>query len=189
MPTYNFTLTSWSDNAGVGTKAWSNPGNAQVLDTEVAGVSFVTVGATISHYLLGVNPNSIPSWGAGEVLSSITVDSVRRCDSNANVTDYELCLVHSGIVLTAVNLASATIWPVTLTSQGYTFTSADLATLGITTAQIDSSFGIALACTSPGASLNGSVDQISGVFNTSIMTAAEATNPSNYLPGIGIANL
>ncbi len=194
MPSYNFTLGTWVNNAAVGTFSshlWTNPGNAQLIDGAYAVYISAIAGQTQSIYLEGTGPNSIPSWAANEVLTSITVNIDRFSNGpseNLN-TDALLYLVVGGTILTAINRAdTSTVYPTTLTSAAHTFTSSDLSTLGVTKSSITSSFGIALSCYLGGQAANGiSIDQIAGSFNTSFVNAVPPA--VSYIPSIGMRSL
>ena len=190
MPTYNFTLSSWSDNSGSGgSRTWGNPGSAQVLDGVYSGCtgSFGT-----SHYLLGTNPSTLgTSVGANEILTSVKI-TVNRFNPVGSVSDSQLCLVVGGTVQTSINKANTGVfWPLSLAPQTYTFSSSDLATLGITRTSITSTFGVALAVAFNGND-TGSVDQISGSFTTiysPVTTFSEPNSTVYYIPGIGVRSL
>ena len=185
MPTYPFTLSTWSDNSGSGgARTWGNPGNAQVLDGVYTGTtgSFGT-----SHYLLGTGPSVLGSSLAGnELLSSLTINVQRMCPVGG-ISDSQLCLVVGGAVQTSINKANTGVfWPEVVTLQSYNFSSSDLASLGITKANLTSNFGVALAVAFSGND-TANVDQISGSFTTYYIY--DIPHPIRSMPGAGITHL
>jgi hypothetical protein len=186
MPTYNLTFTSWSSVAGSGTRAWTNPGNAQALDGAVASASSVPNNYAHSDYLQGVSPASIPSFAANEVISSITLSVTKETGTTA--VDYAVYLMAGGSMLTAINKAdTSTQWQNTLSLSTYSFSGPDLATLGVTKASVNSSLGVAFAGSRFDASISCMVDQIAMTINTVL----QAVNPQStvFVPGIGIKSL
>jgi hypothetical protein len=99
-----------ADVTGVGTIAWSNPGNVTTT-----GVATATLNNATSHYLRGTGYGftslSVPT---GATIEGIAV-TVARWASGSNVADSRVCLVKNGTVQsgTGQNLASGTNWSTT----------------------------------------------------------------------------
>lgn len=164
MPVYTLALTSWSTVAGVGTKPWVNPGNAQVLDAvSASATSNLSFG---SQYLQGITPSSF-SPNPNEALTSIVATVTRQLTTTVagTVSDTNFHLVKSGVILTAINKANATIWPSSLQPVDYLFSASDLGALGISILDIPN-IGVALACISSATATNALVDAIILTINT-----------------------
>ena len=188
MPSHPFTLSSWSDNASVGAKTWTNPTNAQFIDGSYAGLS----GLGVSHYLYGTGPSVLGStFASNETLSSITILIDRFINGGTNQpVDNLLYLIGPSGILTGINFASASIWPSTLTQASYTVSSANLATLGITKSSLTSAFVICLSIANSSGVGTSEVDQIAGTFNTTISIPPDImTTQTRFIPGVGIRNL
>jgi hypothetical protein len=77
------TLTTFSNNSGIGTVDWTDPSNAQTQDGSSATVSLVGsfLGSQVSHWLLGVDPTIAAPAG------------------NPNITGIEVKLVASDFIV------------------------------------------------------------------------------------------
>lgn len=97
--------TSCVNLTGVGTVAWSNPGNATASDTTYATQGSVK-GNIITNYLkcTGFNFAAIP---AGAAISGITV-YVTRKTSGGTIRDAYVYLIKAGTISTAFNAATTT---------------------------------------------------------------------------------
>lgn len=160
MPSYSVNFQTWSSVAP-GTKPWTNPSNAEFTDNQYATAGSPILVAT--QYLQGTNPTSI-SPGANEILSSITVSVTRHCTVavSGGMNDFSMCLVKAGTIMTGVDLASASAWPVNTDGTAtYTWTAANLATLGIGLSDVQNSgFGVALSVIANQTGVGGFVDSM-----------------------------
>ncbi|HCI52605.1 MAG TPA: hypothetical protein DE312_04705 [Gallionella sp.] len=97
--------TSCTSMTGVGTMAWTNPGNAQAADT-VYSIAGNVIRNTTTNYLkcTGFNFAAIP---AGAAISGITV-YVTRKTSGGSIRDAFVYLVKAGTLSTALNGATTT---------------------------------------------------------------------------------
>lgn len=99
------TLTTCSDDATVGSVAWTNPTNAQADD----GVSATcAMGLSQSHYIKGLQLVSPEAGLTGATILGIEV-RMRRHFTNANVTDTSIRLVKGGVIGTT-NRSAGTSW-------------------------------------------------------------------------------
>lgn len=172
MPSYTVHFATWADNAAIGTKPWNLPGNAEFVDTAVAGATS-NLGAG-SHYLVGSAPTAF-SPGAGEILDSIVATITREGvpimpPGTTTVVDQHFYLVKAGVFASAIDKAdTSTTWPLNAFGNAvYTWSKADLSTLGITLADCaNAGFGVAFSCigNAPGTTGAG-VDAIVLTINT-----------------------
>ncbi|MBI5918895.1 MAG: hypothetical protein HY849_05940 [Nitrosomonadales bacterium] len=96
--------TSCTSDAGVGTIAWSNPGNALSSNNGYATVTGMTWGK-VSNYLKCTGYNlTVPD---GATITGIRV-SVERNASSDKITDDKVYLVKAGTISTALNGATTT---------------------------------------------------------------------------------
>ena len=161
---------------GVGTVAWSNPGNAISSNTQYSTVA-VSAGA-ISNYLQTTNYGfSIPTEA---IINGITVTIGRFESATASGTDVRdnvVKLIKGGVV-SGTNLAvTGTDWPTTLTALAYGGT-ANLWGTTLTPDDINASnFGVALAVNSSN-SRTASVDymQISVTYTGTYLSQFSAMN-------------
>ena len=181
--TYNFTLANWSNNTDVGAKAWTDPGNAEFLDAEYATLAGL---ASESNYLYGTGPSVLgSSFAVGEFLSSITINIFRFTSGEiGDTTDAALYLIDSSGILTAIDFASASLWPASTQEASYLVSAAELSTLGITKASLTSAFGICLSISNSSGVETASVDQIAGVFTTEMFAPQQrwVQNQPGYVP-------
>src|SRR3990170_6557009 len=88
--------STFVDDATVGTKTWSNPGNAQFSDDIYATVSLV--GEDISHYLKATNFGfSIPD---GSTINGIAIDVERKRNiaGGSLTSDQSVRIVKGGVI-------------------------------------------------------------------------------------------
>jgi hypothetical protein len=131
---------------GVGTVAWTNPGNVTANDNVIASANLSS--GAITRYLQGTNYGfSIP---ATSVINGISLTIMRRGSSTSNgISDSTVRLVKAGAV-TGSNLASAVVWPSSNTAQTYGGTT-NLWGTTWTAADINATnFGAALSATAAG---------------------------------------
>lgn len=154
-----------ADDAAVGTKAWTNPGNVAASDNTYATLT-CTAGtlAETTHYIKATNFGfAVPS---GATINGITV-SIERKASLSEVSKYfkdsTVSLVKGGTVSGANKAATATAWPTSDAVATYGG-AADLWTLTLTDSDVNTStFGVVLSCLMRdrfGSGVTGSVDLI-----------------------------
>lgn len=98
-----------SDDAAVGTVAWTNPGNITAEDNTWATASLSAT--QVSHYLKGLNSAPFTFISGAATINGIEVDITRNRQAGiGNIKDNIVKLVKGGSVV-GNNNASATIWP------------------------------------------------------------------------------
>lgn len=173
MPSYTINLQTWVDNAAIGTRPWATPGAAEFVDAVTSqGPSNLTPG---THYLFGTNP-TVFSVTPSEVLDTITATVTRFrspvMPGDAPCFDWHLFMVKAGVITSIDKADTGTIWPKVSTDAVYTWSKADLATLGITLSDLlSSTFGVAFAVNAPtgGGLVNAFVDAIIYTVNTIVL--------------------
>ena len=102
--------STFVDDATVGTKTWSNPGNAQFSDDIYATVSLV--GEDISHYLKATNFGfSIPD---GSTINGIAIDVERKRNiAGGSLTSDQSVRIVKGGVITGSDLTNGLSLPTT----------------------------------------------------------------------------
>lgn len=189
MPTYNVTLSTWTNIANGSGAAWTNPGNAELLDGSNATCSGES---QATDFLQGIGPSMLGSaFAPNEYLEGITI-AVTRETLQGSATDQHLYLVSGGTMLTAIDFAQPSVaWPSTLAAAEYAVGASQLVTLGLTNSSITSSFGVALSADPPLQPYIAAVDQIAMTFTTTYQAIPdEMSNPPtfDYLPSIGLSN-
>ena len=133
---------------GVGTVAWTSPGNITADDTSYATCSLAS--NVQSNYLSGTNYGfSIP---AGATINGIQVTIARESSSSSSpyIHDTVVSLIKGGTVTGANRAATTTNWPNSMTAASYGSTS-DLWGTTWTAADINAAnFGVALSANSSG---------------------------------------
>lgn len=162
-------LTSWSTaarSANILTWDATNAANAQTFNNVFVGYDSTTLsgggGAGHSNYLTGVTlSNPFPS---GAVITSIVVRISRKRQPNNNPTarDDTVYLIKAGAILTGINKASGSNWPTSNTEVSYTFSGANLTSLGgfLDTDVNNSGFGVALSTFNDDAVNNDGYDNL-----------------------------
>ena len=100
-------LTTYSNDASIGTEAWSTPTNAATEDGTMALCGTGPV-AAISNYLKGLQLVSPPAGLSGSTINGIEVQ-INRKDTGNNNFDSTVKLVKGGTV-SGDNKATATNW-------------------------------------------------------------------------------
>lgn len=168
--------STFTNNTGTGTVAWSNTGNAALSDdnTASAGKLLALFSSAKTNYLVVENIGfSIPPTAT---ICGIQVQVERRAGGIAigsSVTDHHIHIVKNGIIAGTDHAAGGN-WPAT---DGYTSYGNNLDTWGATWLPADinaADFGIAIA-----ASLNAG---IAGLFQTAHIDHVRIT--VYYLPAI-----
>jgi len=138
--------STFADDAGVGTVAWTNPGNAAASDDSRAEA---TLTGTHSHYLKATGFGfSIP---AGATINGITVE-IERHYTTIGVFDNRIRLVRAGTIESTNKTIGA--WPNGTDAYQTAGSSSDLWGSSWSSTDInDSGFGVAIAATGfgPGA--------------------------------------
>lgn len=134
------TPSTCTSTTGVGTVAWSNPGNAKVSDGSYATSTLGN--ATTSNYLncSGFNLN-VPT---GAVISGITVSVTRKSDGGT-IKDAYVYLIKSASISTAFNGATSTTYPTSNTVEAHGGQSSLWGTTWTSAILNASNFGVAFA--------------------------------------------
>lgn len=145
MSSQSSLVTAGSDDSGIGTLAWTNPGNITAADDTWAIVS-IAAGQT-THYLKGLmsTPFSVP--GGATITGIEVLISKNRQAALGSVVDSVVSLVVAGSV-TGDNKASGSIWNgVTDTTITYG-SSSDLWGLSLSPSDVNATdFGAVIAAT------------------------------------------
>lgn len=150
MPTTNSNLTTFSDLAGVGTEIWgTNLPGAGASDNSYVELNPVPVITYTTHYLKGVQLVSPPAVGAGTLTELRVLVEIKDSDpASGDMVFARLRLFKGGSVLDTVDKAAATAITGSDVVYTFTFTGANLATLGVVTADLDDAdFGCVMAVT------------------------------------------
>lgn len=140
-----FSPSTTTDDATVGTAAWTNPNNAQVSDNVYATVAGTIGSNRISHYLKATNFGfSIPS---DATINGVLVEVERKCSFATNADNSVKLVVGGSIVGT--DLANSNQWS---TSDVYASfgSSSNLWGLSLSVSDINASnFGVAFSANAP----------------------------------------
>jgi hypothetical protein len=141
----NTTITG-ANATGVGTVAWTNPGNIAALDGEYAeATTSLTNGTTVTEYLTATNLGF--SINSTYTVCGVTVTIERLASTTAlgqTITDNIVSLINGGAV-TGSNEASATDWPASIAAANYGGTT-DTWGVALTPTMVDATnFGVALS--------------------------------------------
>lgn len=147
-----FDLTTFSDDAAVGSRAWTDPGNAASSDDARADAGLMPSAATTTHYLKGLQMAAGYAPAATFVPKAIHVTVERRdAEDSGRVKDSAVKLVVGGAVQ-ADNQAAAQAWPGSDAVLAYRF-----ATTATRAQTLAADFGVVVAAVSS-AGVAGSTD-------------------------------
>lgn len=178
--------STWSDNAGVGTLAWTNPGNASTSNDVWA--SAAAAGSTVTtHYLLGTAFGfAIPTTAT---INGIQVNVERhQGGGSSGVTDSTVKLVKGGVV-SGTNQAVAGVWGNTTDAVRTYGAANDLWGLTLTPSDVNAAnfgFAFSVSCASGISDASAFVDQvtISVTYSTVGVLVTEPLPVNSTLPGI-----
>lgn len=148
-----------ADDAGVGTIAWSDPGNVTAEDG--ATVNAVLATGEITHYLLATNFGfSIPS---GSTINGIVVSW--RKQGAFSVMDHRVRIIKGGVI-GSTDKASISPWSSSLANTSYGTGTTDKWGETWTAADINAAtFGAAIAATEPGSGNTAAIDRVTIVVH------------------------
>ena len=159
-----------SNDAAVGTVAWTNPSFAQTEDGAGAQAGNIASGDRYSQYLKAVNAN--PGIAEGETPTRLKLRIKRQAGALGQVDDHVLQLVVAGVVSGNNKAATGVFWPA---GGPYAYAEYDYSVeeWGVTptVAQLNAAdFGVALQAnlfsTAPDKSVTGDVDHIEWTITT-----------------------
>jgi len=130
------------DDAGVGTKIWNNPNNAQSSDDNYAD-SIGGAGGGTSHYLKATNFGAAVPVGA--TIDGIVVEFERKANLADNTSDFRIYIVKADGTYGVENKAAGGFWSTVEAYFSYGG-AADLWSLAWTPANINhANFGVVLS--------------------------------------------
>lgn len=158
MPTYLSSALTLSNDAAVGTAAWSNPTNASSSNDSYATCS---LGASEqSNYLKGLNPGFPAIRPTG-----ISASFERKCNTANFVVDVIVKLVVGGSVV-GTNKSAGAGWPNSDATATFSWSDAELVSLGVTSSVVSASdFGVVISASADPLD-TASVDLVSMTMTT-----------------------
>lgn len=174
---YNF--GTFSNDASIGSNAWSNTSNAASSDNSRATAS---VGAgSPSNYLKAVNANGASVVPAGATIDGIVVEVERSNANLANVLDNAVRIVKGGTI-GSTDKSSLSAWPISSADAYATYGGAsDL--WGETWSDTDinsATFGFAISAKRGAGKGPAQTAQIDHIRVTVYYTAAGSSNTSSF---------
>lgn len=180
-------VTAGSDDSGVGTLAWSNPGNITAADNAWATVAIAAT--QVTHYLKGLmsTPFAVPADATINGIE-LTVNRNRQAGLG-NVRDSTVKLVVGGTVSGNNKADTGTNWP-SVNDGSVTYgSSSDLWGLSLSPSDVNATdFGAVVSATiAAGSSDTARVDDMTiAVYYTPVSTVAGNTKSNPVGMGLGM---
>lgn len=150
-------LTTFSNDAAIGTIAWGTPGDAAASDNIYASMASGAGSPNVSNYLKGLQLTSGVPGGATIVGVEVRVE---KSQVSAGYTDNSVRLVKGGVISGNNKADTITAWPTVdayITYGG----AADLWGLALTAADVNgATFGLVIASAQSANFRSGSVDHM-----------------------------